>query len=81
MLLLKLVLCQVCVRSVVFLKEISEDFLESLSTGVLFKSLLRNVLSRLIALLVYLFAKLLVVHLMVVLALHVLAKFLAQLNL
>ena len=59
--------------------ELLADSLESLGTGVLLKALFGDVVSLLVASLLDGLAQLVVVHLMAVFALHVLAKFLAQL--
>ena len=61
--------------------EFGEDIVKSLLACLLLKSLLGHVISLLVEFLVHLLAKFLVVDLMVILALHVLAKFLRQLYL
>ena len=72
--------CLSVLGEILFL-EVFEDLIESLLAGLLFEGLLGDVVGGLIEFLVHLFAQGLIIHLVVVLALHVLAKFLAQLSL
>ena len=78
-LLLKLILCEVCVSSSILLLEFCDDSLESLCTSVLLKSLLNNVVSLLVALGSNLLLQLIVVNLVAVLTLLVSTKLLHKL--
>ena len=80
MLLLQFLFGQISsVSSVVFFQEIGEYFVESVVTFLLRKSLFGDVIYGLIQLVVHLFTQVFIVHLVIILALHILTQLLVQL--
>ena len=79
--LFQLVFSHVCMLSSILLFEVCQNLLKSLSTGLLLKGLLGNVISGLIELLVHALTQFLVVDFVIILALDILAEFLAQFSL
>src|SRR3712207_3128174 len=79
MLLCQLIFRQVSVCGVIFLNEISQQFVEGIMTCMLLQSLMIDVVSGLIKLILYLLTEFLVVNLVVISTLLVGAKLLCQL--